>query len=615
MGTVANVVQRGRTFHFRRRVPADLRRRLGRHELVRSLGTSDVRAAKLGACQLYVAAEQLFSTLRATPMLTDDQLAHLVRDFYDTMLAGENAGRLIRGPLPEGVREARVTQYATMAARGREALADNRLDEAAFIAEMMLKRQGIAIGDLAPADAAKAKQAMLRAGIDLSEAMKARYEGDFNYEPRDKLLKATLAEPHPKAWPTPTAAAPPAPAAPPPREEVAPASAPEVPFEDRGKAFRDQQVQTKRWDNQTAAQAGATYRLFADACGDKPLRAYTRKDAGRFRERVERLPSDYGKHPRYRGLSVEAILNAYTALPEGSRVGIITQKTIKRHFSALSTLWTAAVAEGDAGENIFSGHRFAATRKPNEQRDMWEQADLARLFATPVWTGCRSATQRSTPGTLVLRDERFWLPLVAVFSGLRQEEICQLQIEDVRQEDGTWYFDINDRPPRKLKNATAIRRVPVHSELIRLGFMQHVERLRRSRQTRVFPAFRPGGADDRLGHAFTKWFTRYRRDVGLYRPGLNFHSFRHTATTLMHQAGVAAAVIDHVTGHTTPGETARYTKRSTLAQLKAAVEAIVIEPGLSHLLPGAEAPRRPAASLPPTPEDLIAARGLDRADP
>ncbi|KQP33277.1 integrase [Methylobacterium sp. Leaf104] len=575
---------------------------------MRSLGTSDIRTAKVVACRLYVAAEELFSTLRALPMLTDDQLAHLVRDFYDTMLSDENAGRLTRGPLPEGVREARVTQYATMAAKGREALASNRLDEAAFVAESMLKRQGIAIRDLTPAEAAKAKQAMLRAGIDLSEALKARYEGDFNYEPRDKLLKATLTEPHAQASATPAAAAmaaaaPVTPAASTPPKKDDPASASDVRFEDRGKAFRDQQVQTKRWDNQTAAQAGATYRLFADVCGDKPLGAYTRKDAGRFRERVERLPSDYGKHPRYRGLNVEAILATYTALPKGSGVEVITQKTVKRHFSALSTLWTAAVAEGDASENIFSGHRFSATRKPSEQRDMWEQADLARLFTTPVLTGCRSATQRSTPGTLVLRDERFWLPLIAVFSGLRQEEICQLQLEDVRQENEIWYFDINDRPPRKLKNTTAIRRVPIHSELIRLGFMQHVERLRRSRQTRVFPAFRPGGADDRLGHAFTKWFTRYRRDVGLYRPGLNFHSFRHTATTLMHQAGVPTAVIDHVTGHTTPGETARYTKRSTLAQLKAAVETIVMEPGLSHLLPGGGDVSRHASlqSLPPKP--------------
>ncbi|KQP72860.1 hypothetical protein ASF60_12015 [Methylobacterium sp. Leaf113] len=73
-------------------------------------GTNDLRTAKLGSCRLYVGAEELFSTLRALPMLTDDQLALLVRDFYDTMLSDENAGRLTRGPLPECGREARVRQ-------------------------------------------------------------------------------------------------------------------------------------------------------------------------------------------------------------------------------------------------------------------------------------------------------------------------------------------------------------------------------------------------------------------------------------------------------------------------------------------------------------------------
>jgi integrase len=158
-----------------------------------------------------------------------------------------------------------------------------------------------------------------------------------------------------------------------------------------------------------------------------------------------------------------------------------------------------------------------------------------------------------------------------------------LHVEDVREAVGIWFFDINDRPPRKLKNATAVRRVPVHSTLVRLGLLDHVERLRRVRQARVFPAFLPGGADDRLGHAFTKWFTRYRQDVGLYRTGLNFHSFRHTATTLMHQADVTPAVIDHVTGHATPGETARYTKRSSLTQLRTAIERIDLGVDLSAL--------------------------------
>jgi integrase len=69
--------------------------------------------------------------------------------------------------------------------------------------------------------------------------------------------------------------------------------------------------------------------------------------------------------------------------------------------------------------------------------------------------------RRTEPGTLILRDEHYWIPLIGLFSGMRQEEICQLHVEDVREAWG-----INSRPPRKLKNATAARLVPVHKDLI-----------------------------------------------------------------------------------------------------------------------------------------------------
>ncbi|MFD1304107.1 site-specific integrase [Methylobacterium marchantiae] len=343
------------------------------------------------------------------------------------------------------------------------------------------------------------------------------------------------------------------------------------------------QVANGGWDNQTASQAGATYRLFIDICGDLSLSEYTRQHAGRFKDLVERLPSDYGKSAKYRGLDVNAILAAYAALPVNERASVITQKTVKRHFSALSTLWLAGIARGDAKENVFSGFKFAPGRIASEQRCMWERVDLADLFSSPVWTGCQSKISRAKPGPTIIRDEKFWLPLIAVFSGLRQEEICQLHVEDIGQERNIWFFDINNRPPRKLKNTTAVRRVPIHTELINLGFLSHIDTLRQNRTARVFPAFQAGGSDDRLAHAFAKWFPRYRRDVGIKKEGLVFHSFRHTATTLMHQADVSSAVIDHITGHTTPGETARYTKRSTLEQMKAAIETIDIDFNLSGL--------------------------------
>jgi len=148
------------------------------------------------------------------------------------------------------------------------------------------------------------------------------------------------------------------------------------------------------------------------------------------------------------------------------------------------------------------------------------------------------------------------------------EEICQLKISDIKCEQGIWYFNINDEPPRKLKNRTAVRLVLIHSELVRSGFLGHVEGQRKNNQLRVFSELKPS-TDGRLGHGFTKWFSRYRQQNGIYRPGLDFHSFRHSATTFMHRAR-GDSIIDRVTGHATPGETSRYTKGSDLRQLQQA---------------------------------------------
>lgn len=137
MAPIANVVLRGRTFHFRRRIPTGLRLRLRPNEMVRGLRTPDARTAKLRACQLHVASETIFSTLHATPLF--DQ---------------ENQGRLTRGAILSDVRECRVVQYETMAARNCGALACNRLKKAGFVTSHSLTKQGIAAADLCPAELA-----------------------------------------------------------------------------------------------------------------------------------------------------------------------------------------------------------------------------------------------------------------------------------------------------------------------------------------------------------------------------------------------------------------------------------------------------------------------------
>jgi integrase len=88
----------------------------------------------------------------------------------------------------------------------------------------------------------------------------------------------------------------------------------------------------------------------------------------------------------------------------------------------------------------------------------------------------------------------------------------------------------------------------------------------------LFPELRPGGADNKRGHAFTKWFTRYRRDIGLYEPGLDYHSFRHSVTTKLYAAEVSEPIIDELTGHEGTG-TSRvvYKKDMPLEKLHQAI--------------------------------------------
>lgn len=561
---ISNVVRRGGTYHFRRAVPVELRERIGRRELVRSLGSCNAKTARLLSDQLYGESEHLFELARQNPMLSDDQLARLVQDFYALVLRQEKAYRVKGRFVSEEQRAARAEHWLRMAEEIRKALGANRLHDGSWTAIAAAKFQGLKWADLGIEERHQCAEAVHRAGIDLAKALAARYEGDFNFEPKDKLLTRALRE---------DAAASPVPASisPSPRTEPATQSGPT--FSIFYPDFIKVQVNRGDWSGQMAGQADASYRLFTNICGDRPLANYKRADARNFRETAERMPYDYGKAALYRDLSPAEVIARYETLPPEKRSSRLTQKTIKRHFSAMSKLWSEAIASGDVPENIFTGFKFANTKRASDQRDMWDADELKALFSSPIWTGCANERQRGTKGDQIIRDEKFWVPLITLFSGMRLEEICQLQTDDIREEDGIAYFDLNDRPPRQLKNKNAVRKVPIHSELIHLGFLRYAESFGK-RSYALFPQLKPGGADNKFGHAFSKWFTRYRQQISVYRKNLDFHSLRHTATTCMHQADVNTMVIDHLTGHSTAGETARYTKGSALSQLAEAVEKI-----------------------------------------
>lgn len=133
-----------------------------------------------------------------------------------------------------------------------------------------------------------------------------------------------------------------------------------------------------------------------------------------------------------------------------------------------------------------------------------------------------------------------------------------------------------------LKNRASTRVVPVHSAILRLGL---VELARDAGNGPLFPALREGGRDRKLSFRYSKEFTSYRKHIGIYRRGMDFHSFRHLVTTKLIAEGRCSILeTDEITGHDSKhrkevrenqSESLRYFKGHKISVLKEAVETIV----------------------------------------
>lgn len=311
-------------------------------------------------------------------------------------------------------------------------------------------------------------------------------------------------------------------------------------------AFLDYAQKDKGWRGQTLAQNKASYRMFEKCCGDKPVAAYVKTDLTKFYDLLRALPQLYSKSREWADLPLEQIAEQ----TKGHDIPRLTMTTVKRHFSALGVFFTYLKRRGEyVGENPAYGFEFPTKGRARHGRDMWTGEPLARLFASPVWAGCLSKDRRSRPGSLIIRDDKYWLPLLGLYHGNRLEEFAQLHRSDVRCEGSIWYMDINNEGQKQLKNEQSKRRVPVHPYIQGLGFIDYVTSVAPEPGDRIFPQLRPGGPDKKFGYFFTKWWTQYRKDIGVYNKKLDYHSFRGGVTTKLSAANISLDVRNELLGH------------------------------------------------------------------
>ena len=145
--------------------------------------------------------------------------------------------------------------------------------------------------------------------------------------------------------------------------------------------------------------------------------------------------------------------------------------------------------------------------------------------------------------------EIFYIPLIALYSGMRVEEICKLKTSDIVEKDTVWCFDINGL----VKSTNSKRIVPIHKDLIeKFNFLKYVTN-RKDKELLFALNTIYKGKKLKYSHYFLRDFTRLRDDfVSLERIEndlISFHSFRHTFATNLDVNDVNYADIAELLGH------------------------------------------------------------------
>jgi integrase len=224
--------------------------------------------------------------------------------------------------------------------------------------------------------------------------------------------------------------------------------------------------------------------------------------------------------------------------------------TVTRKIGILKTLFRVGrdyeLLAGNPAEKVRAVH--TARQKP---RIAFSPEDLSRIFNSAIYTD----DYRPIAGG---KEACYWLPLLALFTGARVEELAQLLVTDVRSAGELgWYLNISDEAAHsQLKNAASRRRIPLHRILIDCGFLDYVRSLRESHF--LFPALKPNPRH-KLGGYFSTFFSGYlRKRVRITDRRKVFHSFRHTFKDVCRRVGIDEAVHDALTGHTAPHAGRRY---------------------------------------------------------
>ena len=271
--------------------------------------------------------------------------------------------------------------------------------------------------------------------------------------------------------------------------------------------------------------------------GDIPILKVTPNNARDFKKIISSLPKYRNQSPRYSGLTIKQILSLDGV--EGQEPKNINKLIyrVRVFFKWLKNNYSEYVPQ-----NHFDGLSIQE-KKFDKPRDIFTNKELHKIFDTTPFLNntIRNPHRRNKLAS-------FFVPIVAIHTGMRLEEICQLRLEDVYKEGTVDIIRVTISKETKLKTVTSQRIVPIHENLKRVGFLEYCNYMKKQKKERVFWDLTK--SRDGYGRNIGRYFMEYLRKVGVYEfQSKVFHSLRHSFITNLLQNGVREEVVNGLCGH------------------------------------------------------------------
>jgi integrase len=533
------LILRKGVYYARIRVPEKLVPLVGRRELKKSLGTRRLPEARRRLHTWLATVQHHFLEARMAE-LTRQLATQYAHNNLNHRLEQKEILRLTEGPVTSNVTDVLISLHRMYKTINNFSLTSNRLDDGAHQARAILAEHGYQPEEVNPKEVGYLAlcREVLKTNGEFHTIEVERLNGNYDNS-YDRIL-----------------------------EKVATAGGTAIPpyvhmtslngmakggniVEMIDLYMRDHE---KEWQKRTVSSIRFSLDLFVKLAGERDVKDFLLEDFIRYKELLAMVPAGFS---RYKGLKDRDLLELIEevefdlAIGQAPRHQVLDLRTQDTNLERVSWLFNWLVDKSYLLQSYAKKLGYKEGTIGSEPIRPFTSAELQKIIdSLPV---------------LRINPEHLFIPLLALYEGIRLNEGCQPLVRDVTidAESGLLCLTIkaDGTVGQRTKNLSSRRTIPIPPTVLALGFRNYWESMREqdtdpNKPLLLFPNLRQS-VNGYTG-AMSNWWSRFIDEHVTEDASVDFRSLRSNLINMLHARGYIEPQIQPLVGHAVKSTLAKH---------------------------------------------------------